>query len=120
MYGMPGRSVRSFASAIGQVLRASSYGGLQRDDVRDEGPGAGPPLDPAFGVQLVVRRLRHGPRDPELPREVARGRQPMTGLEPPVQHRRPELFRELQVQRQSGGPVDRQRQRSLHFIRIAV
>jgi hypothetical protein len=38
----------------------------------------------------------------------------VTGLEPTVHDRGPELLGQLQVQRQTGGAVDRQRQRALH------
>ena len=96
------------------MCRSPAYGGLQRYDVRHEGAGAGAALDPAFGMELVVRRLRHGPGHGQVPGEVAGGREPVTGLEPAVQDRGPELLGQLQVQRQTGGAIDRQRQRAFH------
>jgi hypothetical protein len=114
MYGMPGRRVRSSGAGIRPVGRSAPYGGLQRYDVRHEGAGAGAALDPAFGVELVVRRLRHGPGHGQVPGEVAGGWEPVAGLEPPVEDSGPELLGQLQVQWQTGGPIDRQRQRAFH------
>jgi hypothetical protein len=82
---------------------------LEWRDVRDEGAGAGAALDPAFGVQLVVGGLGDGPGDGQLPGEVAGGRKTVAGLQAAVEDGSPELFGELQVQRQGGGPVNGQR-----------
>jgi hypothetical protein len=65
-------------------------------------------------MELVVRRLRHRSGDGQILGHIPRGRQPVAGLESPVPDRGPELLGQLQVQRQPGGAIEDQRQRSLH------